>query len=105
MSDPLTDFLEICDRITRLTDPADRAIARAQALAAIPAVQRQLKQGRQADVVEMRNSGMTDAEIGEQIGVHWARVSAIARGVSQGGNDIRRKKRSAHEEAPPPAES
>jgi hypothetical protein len=101
MSDPLTEFLEICDRITRLTDPADRAIAHAQALAAIPAVQRHLKEGRQADVLAMREAGMNDIEIGERVGVHWARVSAIARGISSGGNDIRRRKAAEQKEAPP----
>lgn len=95
MSDPICDFTEICARIQKLKDPADRAIARAQALGAIPALQKHLKEGRQADVVEMRASGMTDVEIGEKIGLTWARVSAIARGVSEGGNDIRRKKRNA----------
>lgn len=100
MSDPLTEFQEICDRITRLADPADRAIARAQALAAIPAVQKHLREGRQADVLQMRGS-MSDVEIGERLGLHWARISAIARGVSSGGNDIRRRKATQENGAPP----
>jgi hypothetical protein len=101
MSDPLADFLEICDRIPRLKDPSDRAIARAQALAAIPALQKYLREGRQADVLEMRADGMTDVEIGEKIGLSWARVSAVARGVSSGGNDIRRRKAAEQRDAPP----
>jgi DNA-directed RNA polymerase specialized sigma subunit len=96
MSDPVHDFTEICDRAQRLKDPTDQAIALGQALAAIPALQKYLKEWRQEVVRQMRADGMNDVEIGEKLGLTWARVSAIARGVSTGGNDIRRRNRSAN---------
>lgn len=73
-------------RIGDTNDPAERAKLRAEALTLIPLVQKELRAGRQQDVLEMRQSGLSDVEIGELLGLHWARVSAIARGVSAGGS-------------------
>ncbi|MEU7170262.1 hypothetical protein ABZ949_02070 [Micromonospora tulbaghiae] len=92
MSDPLTELDQLCTRIREAETPTDRATAYGQALAAIPRVQSQLRQGRQAEILLMRESGLTDAEIGELLGLHWARVSAIRRGVTSSGSEKRRRK-------------
>lgn len=91
MTEALDELSHLCQQIHTSTDRTERAIAYGQALAAIPRVQKELKAGRQAEVIAMRADGLTDAEIGERLHLHWARVSAIARGISTGGSDKKRK--------------
>lgn len=89
MSNNLEQLSAIAQRISDTSDPAERAKLRAEALALIPLLQKELRAGRQQDVLELRASGLSDGEIGELLGLHWARVSAIARGVSSGGGSKR----------------
>lgn len=92
MTGPIDDL----PRVRKLTDPAERALGLSRALDAVPAFQKEVRAERQAAINEMHDSGMTYAEIGERLGLHWARVSQIARGVSGGA-----KKKAAKN---PPAE-
>lgn len=80
MTGPIDDL----PRVRKLADPAERAMGLSRALDAVPDFQKELRAERQAAIVEMHESGMTFAEIGERLGLHWARASQIARGVSGG---------------------
>ncbi|AYF30592.1 RNA polymerase subunit sigma-70 [Micromonospora tulbaghiae] len=65
------------------TDPVERAKALSQALDAIPTLQRTLATAR-ADIVNELKQGRTWDQVGELLGLHPARASQIARGVSGG---------------------
>lgn len=94
MSEALNELTQLTQAINNTQDHAERATAYGQALALIPRVQQELRAGRQTEVLAMRDAGLKDAEIGEQIGgLHWSRVSAIARGVSSGGSGWRKGKK------------
>ncbi|WP_320067853.1 hypothetical protein [Micromonospora sp. RTGN7] len=64
-------------------DPADRARALGAALEAVPELQSALRAAR-ADAVIALKQGRTWEEVGEIIGLHPARASQIARGVTGG---------------------
>jgi DNA-binding NarL/FixJ family response regulator len=81
--------------VESLTEASDRAKALGEILNAIPGIQRTVRAERQTEVLAMRAAGMKDAEIAEELGITWARVSAIARGVADGGSAIRRRQHSA----------
>lgn len=81
--------------VEALPEAADRAKLLGDILNAIPEIQRTVRAERQAEVLSMRAAGLKDAEIAEQLGLHWARVSAIARGATDGGSAIRRRQHSA----------
>lgn len=91
MTDPITRLAEAHQQIGELPDAADRFIALTELLESVPGIHAQLRAERQETVLTMRAAGMSDVEIGERVGKHWARISAIARGVSSGGSDKKRK--------------
>lgn len=92
MTGPIDDL----PRVRELADPAERALGLSRALDAIPDLQKQLRAERQDAILAMRANGMTFVEIGDRLGLHWARVSQIARGISGGT-----KKRGPKDDAPP----
>ncbi|MFF0721359.1 hypothetical protein [Micromonospora sp. NPDC003816] len=65
------------------TDPADRARALGAALEAIPGFQAALRAERAEAVTELKQ-GRTWDQVGEELGLHPARASQIARGVTGG---------------------
>ncbi|HEU4422078.1 MAG TPA: hypothetical protein VFR67_06000 [Pilimelia sp.] len=64
-------------------DPAERARAIGAALEAIPELQSTLRAAR-ADAVTALKEGRTWDQVGEILGLHPARASQIARGVTGG---------------------
>jgi len=79
----LPDPIAALPQALTLTDPADRAKALSAALDAIPALQRAIAAERAAAVTELKQ-GRTWDQVGEELGLHPARASQIARGVSGG---------------------
>lgn len=67
-----------------IEDPAARARALSAVLDAIPDLQRTVAAARAAAVNELK-VGRTWDQVGEELGLHPARASQIARGVSGGG--------------------
>ncbi|WP_435233385.1 hypothetical protein [Micromonospora aurantiaca (nom. illeg.)] len=65
------------------TDPVTRAKALSAALDAVPTLQRSIAAAR-ADAVNELKQGRTWDQVGELLGLHPARASQIARGVSGG---------------------
>ena len=76
VENPLADI----DRIEAITDPEQRAIEIGRVLNELPEVAAKLRAWRQADVVRMREQGMSLAEIGIKLGLHRNRVQQIAEG-------------------------
>lgn len=79
----LPDPIAAIPQALTLTDPADRARALSAALDAIPDLQRAIAAERAAAVTELKQ-GRTWDQVGEVLGLHPARASQIARGVSGG---------------------
>ncbi|MER7964898.1 sigma-70 family RNA polymerase sigma factor [Streptomyces ardesiacus] len=65
-------------------DPAERAKAAGAALQAVPKLQQWLRDIRQQAVGEMRDEGMSHAEVGAVLGVSRARAQQIAEGRTTG---------------------
>lgn len=72
-------------RLTSLADPLDRARQTTAAIAELSTERVMLKRQRQAAVLEMRDRGMSLADIGRELGLHRNRVQQIAEGRSSGG--------------------
>jgi DNA-directed RNA polymerase specialized sigma24 family protein len=81
MENPLEDI----DRIRAIRDPGERAVEIGKVLNALPKVTKELRELRQAAVKELRDLGLTYAQIGERLGLHRNRVQQIAEGRSAGG--------------------
>lgn len=71
-------------QVLALPDPAERAKRLGAAAAAVPAFQAWLRTARQAAIVEMKKTGKTWDQIGEELNMHPQRASQIARGVAGG---------------------
>ena len=69
--------------LLKIPDPTDRARALGDALNHLPEVQAQLRQGRQAAVLEMRSAGMSHADVAEKLGVTRSRAQQIAEGKTK----------------------
>lgn len=65
-------------------DPTDRAKTVGAALQAIPELQHWLREIRQGAVQEMRDDGMSHAEVGKELGLSRARAQQIAEGRTTG---------------------
>lgn len=78
------------DALAEIPDPVERAREVGRRMAQIPAVHQRLKEIRRAAVLEMRNRGMSYADIGAELGLHRNRVQQIADGRSGGGQGGRR---------------
>lgn len=73
------------DDVERIADPVERALEVGRRMAAIPAFHARLKAIRQAAVIEMKNTGMSYADIGRVLGLHRNRIQQIFEGRSAGG--------------------
>ncbi len=78
------------DALEQITDPAERAREVGRRMAQIPVVHQRLKEIRRTAVLEMREKGMSFADIGAELGLHRNRVQQIADGRSGGGQGGRR---------------
>ncbi|MEV0220875.1 sigma-70 family RNA polymerase sigma factor [Streptomyces sp. NPDC050704] len=65
-------------------DPTDRAKNVGRVLESIPALQHWLREIRQGAVREMRDSGMSHAEVSKELGLSRARAQQIAEGRASG---------------------
>jgi hypothetical protein len=72
-------------RLVGLTDPLACARQATAAIAEVSTERRMLKQQRRQAVLEMRDRGMSLADIGRELGLHRNRVQQIAEGRSSGG--------------------
>lgn len=95
MENPLADI----DRIKTIGDPAERAVAIGKVLVALPEVTTELRQMRQAAVLEMRAKGMSFGQIGETLGIHRNRVQQIADGKASGSRAAKSAKNAAARES------
>lgn len=66
--------------ITQIPDPTDRARAITAMLGDVSEVHAQLRQARQAAVLEMRAGGMSHADVAAALGVTRSRAQQIAEG-------------------------
>lgn len=79
------DWDAVIDEILTEALPLDRARAAGQALADLQGWQIGMRQRRQSCVLEMRDRGMSLADIARELGLHRNRVQQIAEGRSSGG--------------------
>lgn len=80
VENPLADI----ENIDEITDPAERVREIGRRLNAIPPWNTFLREKRQAAVLEMRQAGLSYAEIARETGLHRNRVQQIAEGRSGG---------------------
>jgi DNA-directed RNA polymerase sigma subunit (sigma70/sigma32) len=73
------------DEVEKIPDPAERAKEVGRRMAAIPELHARLKAIRRGAVIEMKDSGMSFADIGRELGLHRNRVQQILAGRSAGG--------------------
>lgn len=78
-SDGMETFADVLG-LLEIRDPADRARAIGDALNRLPEVQTQLKQARQAAVLELRAAGLSHAEVAKELGLTRSRAQQIAEG-------------------------
>jgi DNA-directed RNA polymerase sigma subunit (sigma70/sigma32) len=86
MENPMANL----EDLERIADPAQRALEVGRRMAQVPIWQAQLRAIRQAAVAEMRESGMSLADIGRELGLHRNRVQQILEGRSAGGQGGKR---------------
>lgn len=78
------------DQVEKIADPAERAREVGRRMGLITQWHTRLKEIRQNAVAEMRDSGMSLAEIGRDLGLHRNRVQQILEGRSNGGQGGKR---------------
>lgn len=83
MTNPPSPF-ENLKHLAEQGDPTERAKAVGAALQAIPELQHWLRAIRQGAVTEMRDEGLSHAEVGKKLGVSRARAQQIAEGRTTG---------------------
>lgn len=76
----VTDFRTPLAALADVADPAERARQVKAALDQMPAIQAELRQIRQAAVLELRAAGLSHAQVAEEIGVTRSRAQQIAEG-------------------------
>lgn len=81
VENPLADI----DRIEKIEDPAERAVEIGKILNSLPEVAGELRSLRQKAVLELRERGLSYAEIAPLLDLHRNRVQQIAEGRSGGG--------------------
>lgn len=83
MTNPPSPF-ENLKHLAEQGDPTQRAKDVGAALQAIPELQHWLREIRQGAVQEMREGGMSHADVGAELGVSRARAQQIAEGRTTG---------------------
>lgn len=78
------------DELEQIADPAERAREVGRRMAQVPIWHARMKAIRQQAVIELRERGMSFAEIGREIGLHRNRVQQILEGRSAGGQGGKR---------------
>lgn len=73
------------EAIEQITDPAERAREVGRRMAEIPVWHARLRAIRQKAVAEMKDSGMSYADIGRELNMHRNRAQQILEGRSGGG--------------------
>lgn len=73
------------DEVEGMPDPAERAREVGRRMAQIPLVHARLAGIRRAAVLEMRDRGLSYADIAKELNLHRNRVQQIAEGRSAGG--------------------
>jgi len=83
MTTPPTPF-ENLKSLAEQGTPTERAKSVGKVLEAIPELQHWLREVRQGAVQEMRDEGMSHAEVGKELGLSRARAQQIAEGRTTG---------------------
>ncbi|MFI1485743.1 sigma-70 family RNA polymerase sigma factor [Streptomyces sp. NPDC020747] len=83
MTTPPSPF-ENLKHLAEQGDPIQRAKDVGKVLEAIPDLQHWLREVRQGAVQEMRNEGMSHAEVGKELGLSRARAQQIVEGRTTG---------------------
>ncbi|WP_186319227.1 sigma-70 family RNA polymerase sigma factor [Streptomyces sp. SAJ15] len=83
MTTPPSPF-ENLKRLAESSDPTSRAKDAGAALQAIPDLQKWLREIRQGAVREMRDEGMSHAQVAAELGISRARAQQIAEGRTTG---------------------
>jgi DNA-directed RNA polymerase specialized sigma24 family protein len=83
MTTPPSPF-ETLATLTAGTDPTDQAKLLGAALAAVPDLQRWLREARQTAVLAMRADGMSHADVAKALGTSRSRAQQIAEGRTTG---------------------
>lgn len=68
------------ERIDAIADPVERAVEIGKMLNGLPNMASELRELRQAAVLELRQAGWSYGRIGEALGLHRNRVQQIAEG-------------------------
>lgn len=97
MTNPPSPF-ENLKHLAEQGDPTQRAKDVSTALQAIPELQRWLREIRQGAVQEMRDDGLSHAQVAAELGISRARAQQIAEGRTTG------KRTKATEAEQPPAD-
>ncbi|KAB1146847.1 sigma-70 family RNA polymerase sigma factor [Streptomyces luteolifulvus] len=83
MTTPPSPF-ENLKHLAEQGDPTQRAKTVGAALQAIPELQHWLREIRQGAVQEMRDEGMSHADVGKELGLSRARAQQISEGRTTG---------------------
>ncbi|WP_394436251.1 sigma-70 family RNA polymerase sigma factor [Streptomyces sp. SGAir0957] len=83
MTTPPSPF-ESLENLSKQANPTERAKSVGKVLEAIPDLQHWLRQVRQGAVQEMREDGMSHADVGRELGISRARAQQIAEGRATG---------------------
>ncbi|NED99288.1 helix-turn-helix domain-containing protein [Phytoactinopolyspora halotolerans] len=70
------------ERIAAIADPVERAVEIGKVLNGLPEMASDLRELRQAAVLELRAAGWSYGQIGQALGLHRNRVQQIAEGRS-----------------------
>lgn len=84
MTTPPPSHFEALRGITDISDPAQRAKEAGEILGAVPELQTWLRHIRQEAVLEMRNNGMSHADVASTLKISRARAQQIAEGRTTG---------------------
>lgn len=84
MDFPTEQINQITNALTAITDPTTRAQTTGAMLDAVPALQRALREIRQAAVIELRARGMSHADVAKVLGISRARAQQVAEGRTSG---------------------
>ncbi|MFB6955485.1 helix-turn-helix domain-containing protein [Streptomyces sp. NPDC056309] len=98
MSEEAQRVFDAIEALGQIADPSDRAKEVGAVLKNLPERNKQLKELRQAAVLEMlARDGATYRSVAAELGVHFTTVQAIVKGHSSSGT-VRPKKKAGQEE-------
>ncbi|MFJ5151397.1 helix-turn-helix domain-containing protein [Streptomyces sp. NPDC088353] len=98
MSEEAQRVFDAIEALGQIADPSDRAKEVGAVLKNLPERNKQLKELRQAAVLEMlARDGATYRSVAAELGVHFTTVQAIVKGHSSSGT-VRPKKKAEPEE-------